>query len=117
MNSNNAEKEGVIYALGLSLAEKFGLPFLQAYYIPFTPTQAYPSFLLPKQPSWLGGSLNRLSHHVTRQVMWQGFRSADRLARQQVLGLPAAPFWGPYNTDRVHHYPIPLVISHFGGSA
>jgi UDP:flavonoid glycosyltransferase YjiC (YdhE family) len=38
--------------------------------------------------------------------MWQGFRSADRLARQKVLGLPAAPFWGPYNADRVHHYPI-----------
>jgi sterol 3beta-glucosyltransferase len=46
--------------------------------------------------------LNRLSHHVTRQIMWQGFRSADRLARQEVLGLPAAPFWGPYNSDRLH---------------
>jgi len=92
--------------VGLSLAEKLGLSFLQAYYIPFTPTQAYPSFLFPKLPSWFGGSLNRLSHHLTRQIMWQGFRSADRLARQEVLGLPPAPFWGPYNTDRVHHYPI-----------
>ena len=53
-----------------------------------------------------GGSLNRLSYHLTRQIMWQGFRSADRLARQKVLGLPAAPFWGPYNTGRMHHYPI-----------
>jgi len=92
--------------VGLSLAEKLGLSFLQAYYIPFTPTQAYPSFLFPKLPSWFGGSLNRLSHHLTRQIMWQGFRSADRLARQEVLGLPPAPFWGPYNTGRVHHYPI-----------
>ena len=91
---------------GLSLAEKFGLPFLQAYYIPFTPTRAYPSFLFPKLPSWLGGSLNRLSYHLARQIMWQSFRSADRLARQKVLGLPAAPFWGPYNSDRAHGYPI-----------
>ncbi|MCX6030430.1 MAG: glycosyltransferase [Chloroflexi bacterium] len=92
--------------VGLALAEKFGLPFLQAYYIPFTPTRAYPSFLLPKLPSWFGGSLNRLSYHLTRQIMWQGFRSADRLARQGVLGLPAAPFWGPYKTDRFHHLPM-----------
>ena len=91
---------------GLSLAEKLGLPLLQAYYIPFTPTGAYPSFLLPKLPSWFGGSLNRLSYHLARQLMWQGFRSADRLARQKVLGLPAAPFWGPYNSDRVHGNPV-----------
>ena len=37
--------------VGLSLAEKLRLPFLQAYYIPFTPTQAYPSFLFPRLPS------------------------------------------------------------------
>jgi sterol 3beta-glucosyltransferase len=92
--------------VGLSLAEKLGLLLLQAYYIPFTPTRAFPSFLFPKLPSWLRGSLNRLSHHLARQIMWQGFRSADRLARRKVLGLPAAPFWGPYNTDRVHQCPV-----------
>jgi len=92
--------------VGLSLAEKLGLPLLQAYYIPFTPTQAYPSFLFPRCPSWFGGSLNRLSYHFTQQIMWQAFRSADRLARQKVLGLPAAPFWGPFNADCAQHYPI-----------
>jgi UDP:flavonoid glycosyltransferase YjiC (YdhE family) len=92
--------------VGLALAEKLGLAYLQAYYIPFTPTRAYPSFLFPKLPSWLGGSLNRLSYHLARQVMWQSFRSADRLARQTVLGLPPAPFWGPYRADRLHHLPI-----------
>jgi hypothetical protein len=74
--------------VGLALAERLGLPLLQAYYIPFTPTDAYPSFLFPELPSWLDGSLlNRLSHHVARQIMWQGFRSADKLARQEVFGL------------------------------
>ena len=38
---------------------------------------------------------NRLSYHLARQIMWQAFRPADRLARREVLGLPAAPFWGP----------------------
>ena len=92
--------------VALSLAEKLGLPLLQAYYIPFTPTRAYPSFLFPRLPSWLGGSLNRFSYHLTRQIVWQSFRSADRLARQQVLGLPAAPFWGPFHRDQVDPYPV-----------
>jgi sterol 3beta-glucosyltransferase len=88
--------------IGLSVAEKLGLPLLQAYLVPFTPTQAFPTVLTPQSLPRLGGPLNRLSHHVTRQIMWQGFRSADRLARQEVLALPAAPFWGPYNSDRLH---------------
>jgi sterol 3beta-glucosyltransferase len=92
--------------VGLALAEKLGLPLLQAYYIPFTPTQAYPSFLFPRLPSAFGASLNRLTFHLARQIMWQGFRSADRLARRKVLDLPAAPFWGPYNADCIQRYPI-----------
>ena len=92
--------------LGLALAEKLQIPFVQAYVVPFTPTKAFPSVLLPNSPPRLGSFLNRLSHHLTRQVMWQGFRSADNLARQQILDLPALPFWGPYNLDRLHKYPI-----------
>jgi len=92
--------------IGIALAEKLRLPLLQSYYIPFTPTQAYPSFLFPMLPPWFGGELNRLSYKLARQMMWQGFRSADRLARRDVLGLPAAPFWGPFNADCLQHTPI-----------
>lgn len=92
--------------IGIALAEKLRLPLLQAYYIPFTPTQAYPSFLLPRPPSWFGGTLNRASYHMARQMIWQGFRSADRVARKQVLGLPAAPFWGPFNAGCMQDTPI-----------
>jgi len=88
------------------VAEKLYLPFVQAYYIPFTPTRAYPSFLLPKVPRWLGGVLNSLSHRLARQVMWQPFRAADRRARKEVLGLPPAPVWGPYRTDRLLGQPV-----------
>ncbi len=91
--------------IGLALAEKFSLPLIKAYYIPFTPTRLNPSFLIPNRFK-LGGSLNRLSYHLARQVMWQGFRSADKLMRQKVLNLPAATFWGPSNTDSTHKYPI-----------
>ena len=101
---------GGIY-IGLALAEKLDLPLLQAYLVPFTPTRAFPSVLVASFPSFLGGSLFRLSHHLTRQIMWQGFRSADRLARHSVLGLPAAGFWGPYDSDRTHGLPILYGIS------
>lgn len=93
-------------SLGLSLAEKLGIPLIQAYVVPFTPTKEFPSVLLPQSLARLGDSFNRLSHHLTRQFVWQPTRSGDKLARQEVLGLPPAPFWGPYNADLLHQYPI-----------
>ncbi len=92
--------------IGFALAEKARIPFLQAYVVPFTPTRNFPSVLVPNLPRWLGGSLNRLSHHLMRQMMWQGFRSADTLARRKTLDLPAAPFAGPYNSDCTRGLPI-----------
>ena len=91
---------------GAAVAEKLGLPLLQAYYIPFTPTRVYPSFLLPGLPAWLGGGANSLSYRAARQVMWQGFRAADARARRDVLGLPAAPFFGPFASPATRGNPI-----------
>lgn len=91
--------------IGLSLAQKLGLPLLQAQVFPFTPTTAFPGVLFPQSVARLGGLFNRWSHHLTRQLLWQGVRTADRLARQEVLGLPPAPFWGLYNSPHLHRYP------------
>lgn len=96
---------GGIY-IGLALAEKLNVPLLQAYLVPFTPTKDFASVLSSNLPSLVGGRLNRLSHHFTRQIIWQGFRSADKLARREVLHLPPAPFTGPYNSDRTLGLPI-----------
>ncbi|WP_420643396.1 glycosyltransferase [Candidatus Leptofilum sp.] len=91
------------FFMGLSLAEKLNLPVVQAYYVPFTPTSAFAGALLPRPvPSWL----NRLSHHVTRQIMWQGSRKADNLARQQQLGVANAPFFGPFHAKQSRGLPI-----------
>lgn len=90
---------------GLALAEKLGLPLLQAHVFPFTPTKAFPGVLFPQSVARFGGLFNRWSHHLTRQLLWQGFRTADRLARQNVLGLPPSPFWGLYNAPHLHRYP------------
>ncbi len=88
--------------IGLAIAEKLNLPLLQAYVVPFSPTQDFSSVLAPKLPA----PLNRLSHQVTRQLLWQGFRSADTLARKKVLGIPHAPISGPYNSKPTHGMPI-----------
>jgi UDP:flavonoid glycosyltransferase YjiC (YdhE family) len=92
--------------VGIALAEKLNLPLLQAYYIPFTPTRAYPSFLVPKPPSWISNRLNRPSYQLARQMMWQAFRPADGLARRDVLDLPRAPLLGPFNSDCIRGVPI-----------
>ncbi len=92
--------------LVVALAEKLKIPLLQAYIFPFTPTKAFPSVLFPPSISKLGGAVNRWSHHVFRQIMWQGSRTGDGLARQQVLDLPTAPFWGVYNSVHLQRYPL-----------
>jgi sterol 3beta-glucosyltransferase len=90
---------------GVALAEKLDIPLVQAHYIPFTPTRTYPSFLIPSGKS-LGGSLNRFSYFVAQQVIWQGFRSADNIARKEELNLPRTSIWGPYNSKHTKPYPI-----------
>ncbi|ALF55356.1 glycosyl transferase [Nostoc piscinale CENA21] len=91
--------------LGLSLAEKFGIPLVPAYVFPFTATKTFPGVLFPQSIARFGGAVNWLSHHLIRQIMWQGSRIADTSARKQVLNLPAASFFGPYNAPHLHRYP------------
>jgi UDP:flavonoid glycosyltransferase YjiC (YdhE family) len=92
--------------IGVALAEKLNIQFMQAHYVPFSPTRAYPNALFPKLPSFVNGSLNRVSYRMAQQMMWQGFRSADNVARQQVLGLPNASFFGPYRSERFKQNPV-----------
>lgn len=90
---------------GTAIGEKLGIPLIQAYYIPYTPTSAYPSFILPRTPINFG-PLNRLSYTLSRQVMWQPIRAADKLVREQKLGLPPAPMSGPFNSPALRGQPV-----------
>jgi sterol 3beta-glucosyltransferase len=91
--------------VGISLAQKFQIPLLPAFLFPFTPTRAFPGVLFPQSLGKLGGTFNWLSHLLFRQMMWQGFRKADSISRQQILNLPPAPFWGYYKSPILHRYP------------
>ena len=83
-------------AVGMALAEKLGIPFLPAYLLPFTPTGAFPSVLMPLPQLQLPGWANAATHRLTQQVMWQSFRAADNTARATVLHMEPARFWGPF---------------------
>lgn len=90
---------------GLALAEKLDLPLLQAYLVPMTPTQDFPSVLLHTSGPPVPKPLTRASHHITQQAIWQGVRAADAKAREQVLGLRPAPFTGPFGNPRLKQLP------------
>jgi UDP:flavonoid glycosyltransferase YjiC (YdhE family) len=92
---------------GMALAEKLGIPFLQAHLMPFTPTNEFPSVLTPQIPqTQLTKWANGLSHRFAQQMMWQMLRSADNKARTQVLEMPPAPFWGPFTSLQRDAEPI-----------
>jgi sterol 3beta-glucosyltransferase len=82
--------------VGLALSEKLGIPFIPAFYFPFTPTRAFPNTLVPLPPIRLPGWANRLSHYIAQQMLWQNYRTADAKARREILGLPPASWWGPF---------------------
>jgi UDP:flavonoid glycosyltransferase YjiC (YdhE family) len=75
------------------LAATLGLPLLQAYNVPLTPTAAFAGALAP----WLsfGPTSRRLAHRLTREAVWMASRSAGNRARMEVLGRPSAPRLAP----------------------
>jgi sterol 3beta-glucosyltransferase len=91
--------------LALAIAEKLEIPLLQAFVFPFTPTKTFPGVLFPQSIHRFGSTVNWLSHQALRQIIWQGSRSGDTAARQQVLSLPPSPFFGPHQSLALHHYP------------
>jgi sterol 3beta-glucosyltransferase len=81
---------------GLALSEKLGLPFVQAYYFPLTPTREFPNAMAPMPPGGLPVWANRLTHTLVQQMLWQNYRSADNQARRQVLKMAPLSFRGPF---------------------
>ncbi|HEY6405979.1 MAG TPA: glycosyltransferase, partial [Ktedonobacteraceae bacterium] len=91
---------------GQALSEKLSIPLLLAYVVPFTPTSAFPSALTPLPQTPLTHWMNKPSHRVAQQIMWQSFRSADNKARAEVLHVPPTSFWGPFSSRRQQKQPV-----------
>lgn len=92
--------------IGIAVGQKLERPVLPGYLLPFIPTQDFPSVLFPSMPGLLEPVLNKVSHQLTRQIMWQSLRKADELARREILGIKSAPFFGPYHADPLRNMPI-----------
>lgn len=91
---------------GQALSEKLGIPLLLAYLVPFTPTSAFPSALTPIPKTSLTQWMNKPSHRLAQQIMWQSFRSADNKARSEILHMSASSFWGPFSSLKRHNRPV-----------
>ncbi|KAB8332221.1 glycosyltransferase family 1 protein [Scytonema tolypothrichoides VB-61278] len=91
--------------LALAIAQKLEIPLLQAFVFPFTPTKTFPGVLFPQSIERFGGMVNWLTHQALRQIIWQGSRSGDTAAREQVLNLPASSFFGPHQSPYLHRLP------------
>jgi sterol 3beta-glucosyltransferase len=102
--------------LGLTVAEKRGLPMIMAALQPAFPTRFMVNCLFPSFPAWLPlrGLYNLSSHYVVAECFWQLQRKAFNRARQEVLDLPPFPLWGPSpqvfrETPSLHGY-SPTVV-------
>jgi UDP:flavonoid glycosyltransferase YjiC (YdhE family) len=75
------------------ISRKLGIPVVQAYNVPLTPTSAFPGALFPGLD--FGGLSRQLGHRLTRQALWMTARAAANDACVEVLGAkPARPFPG-----------------------
>lgn len=92
--------------VGVSLAERLGRPLVQAYNLPLAPTGAFPGVLAPWMSWPPRGFFHRLSHRLTRQVVWTTMRSAGDQARREVLGLAPAPRLGPFDRGPLAEGPV-----------
>jgi sterol 3beta-glucosyltransferase len=87
---------GNSFFLGVPVAERLRLPYVQAYTSPAAPTRAFPPPFLVRR-RWPRAGIGNLARHLAlRQMAWQSFRSAVNAARREVLGLPAWPMRGPW---------------------
>jgi UDP:flavonoid glycosyltransferase YjiC (YdhE family) len=86
---------GPAFYIGFSIAEKLGVPYIQAYAQPIHPTSEFPSALFPTTID--GGRIfNYVTHIAGGQMFWQIMRPVVNDARQAFLGLPPLSLGGPF---------------------
>jgi len=83
--------------IGLSVAERRGLPTCWTALQPAAPSRFQGNFFFPEAPRWLPlpGLYNLLTHVLAGETLWQFMRPVLNQARREVLDLPPWPLWGP----------------------
>ena len=91
-------------------AQHMGIPLMIGMLQPLIPTREFPSFFLPLAPN-IGGTLNKTSHHLFNQVLWQSARTEVNRWRRLRLGHRPAAFFGPYKQMRTAEVPYLVACS------
>ncbi len=91
-------------------SQELQIPLVLGLLQPLIPTRDFPSFFLPKLPS-IGGSLNRITHHLFDQFLWQSVRTNVNQWRKVRLGIRSAAFFGPYRRMRAERVPYLVACS------
>ncbi|HYE52239.1 MAG TPA: glycosyltransferase, partial [Azospirillaceae bacterium] len=102
---------GASFYVGAPVAEKLGVPFVQAYPQPLVPSRRYPSPLVPPPPFPVPGAANLAMHHAVAQMFWQALRPATNMGRTEMLGLEPWPLRGPFARLRAERRPVLLAFS------
>jgi UDP:flavonoid glycosyltransferase YjiC (YdhE family) len=89
-----------------ALGEKYNIPVIQGYYIPSTPTREYPSYTFPINLPLIGKVINPATYVLGQQLIWQGFRKADKISRREILDMKPAPYWGPFRSTPFRSTPV-----------
>lgn len=71
------------------LSKKLGVPVVQAFNVPLTPTSSFPGALFPGLD--FAGPARRLSHHLTRAALWSTTRASANDVCRELLDAPAMP--------------------------
>jgi len=102
---------GLGYYPGTSIAEKLGLPLLQAYLQPVHPTSVFPS---PVFPIPLKGhkSYNFLTHFLGGQLFWNVLRPGLNAVRQELLDLPPLPWLGVRSFVELEQRKMPVAYGY-----
>lgn len=82
---------GLAALVGLSVAERHGLPAIGSGMIPLTPSRAFASPFLPPVP--LPGFLRRASYGLVNQAVWRTFRGPINAARAALGQPPRRSLW------------------------
>ncbi|MGB3715923.1 MAG: glycosyltransferase [Candidatus Promineifilaceae bacterium] len=89
-------------------ARSLRVPLLIGMLQPLIPTREFPSFFMPPVPT-IGRTLNKISHHLFNQVLWQSVRTEVNRWRRVRLGLRSAAFFGPYK--QMYTAKVPYMVA------
>jgi len=99
------------FALMVSLAELWGLPCIRVLLQPVRRSSFLPSPMLGGLKVGLPHWLNRLSHDVADQILWQPSRRLMNRIRTEIYGLPPWPLRGPVAVFERTRVPVLMAYS------